>query len=132
MIKLVIIILLTMMLASCETYDFIDVINECETEVVVDYGLDTIPHFENGTREYYLTQGISNGETERFTQQGVNGWERYMKENNRNSIFIYIYRLQDIQEHENIDSLITKNLYEKMEITIIELEQNDYDIYICK
>lgn len=121
-----------MIVASCDTYDFIDITNQCDAEVVFTQGLDTIPDFPSiNQTDYYLSQSINKGEATRLSKTGNNAWRRYIDESERKRISIFVYETDSLKKYGNIDSLKLRKLYKRLEYGSGDLEKMNYQISIC-
>jgi len=119
-------------IVSCDTYDFIDLINECDAEIACDYSLDTTPIFPSVNHtDYYISNSIEKGKSNRFTKSGSNGWKRFIDESPRKRLSIFIYQTDSIRKYESIDSLKFKGLYNRIDYSVSDLEKLGYEIHIC-
>jgi hypothetical protein len=119
-------------LVSCETFDFIDIVNKCDEEIVCDYSLDSIPAIPSaGHTGFYLTHSMKKNKSQRFTEYGSNGWVRFIEGSTRKQLSIFIYQTDSIRKYGSIDSLIVRKLYKRVDYSVDDLKELNYEVHIC-
>lgn len=122
-----------LLLLSCERFDFIDLTNECNTEIVCDYNYDTIPVLNSKlSKEFYLSNSIKKGETQRLSQFGENGWSEYIEGGTNNKLSIFIFETDSLRKYGSIDSLVKRKLYNRKDFSISDIRRNENKLSICK
>lgn len=117
---------------SCETYDFIDIVNECNSEIVCDYSLDSLPDYPSiNHTDFYLSRSIGKNQVQILTKFGEDAWEECINGDDRKQLSIFAYQTDSLRKYGSIDSLKKYMIYKRLEYTVADLERLDYKLNIC-
>jgi hypothetical protein len=96
-------------------------------DIAVEFSKDTVP-IGNNLVEYFISQAIAPGKTERFLMPGNNiAWSNYIQISKNKKLNVFVYDLDTLKKYQNMDSIRHKKLYiKRIKISEEELNQKNW------
>ena len=125
-------ILILLLLTGCDYYDSrLSIINESCSAICVETYKDTIPEDSNTNQlAFYLSHGISPGDTSRQTIPGKNAWIVEIETNKNRKLNLFVYQTDTVRKYRNMALLNKKRLFQRISLTQEQLERNNWLIKI--
>lgn len=117
--------------------DFADnrlqIVNNSSSAISYDYSTSGEINPDSNRMFWYLSNQILPNKSQRVTLLGSrNMWVKEIENSKTKRLSIFIFSVDTLKKHENIDFVLKKHLYEKIDYSINDLEKNDWTINYCK
>jgi hypothetical protein len=131
--NLLLVILLSVLLISCDYYDHrLWVKNSTDGAICLSTHLDTVPSLSSvNPTGYYLNNAVMPGESENLVKPGsTKGWSFFISESANDKLNLFVYNIDSLKKYQSIDTLIKNRLYTRYSFTEKELEKTDWKVVI--
>lgn len=128
-------ILALLILSSCtfESFDSrLKVVNNTNHEISINYNIsDTVPVLPSASKtNYYLRDFISINDTMSVQEESWKSWPVVIDKSKTRKLNLFIYSLDSIKKYKEIDTLISRKIYKRLEYSKNELEKANWIVVV--
>ena len=122
-------------LSSCiyESFDSrLKVVNQTNGDFSLNYNIsDTVPEYPSANHtEYYLEHITNNGDTMLVPENSWKSWPQVIENSKKKKLSLFIYSLDSIKKYKEIDTLISRKIYKRMEYSKDQLEKFNWIVVV--
>jgi len=128
-------ILALLFLSSCiyESFDSrLKIVNQTTGDFSLDYSIsDTIPEYPSLSKTaYYLSDTVGRKDTMSLDEADGKDWPFAIDGSKTKKLNLFIYSLDSIKKYKEIDTLINRKIYKRLEYSKEELEKSNWIVIV--
>jgi len=128
-------ILALLFLSSCiyESFDSrLKVVNQTTGDFSLNYSIsDTLPEYPSVNKTaYYLRDTVGRKDTMSVDEVNGKDWPFAIDGSKTKKLNLFIYSLDSIKKYKEIDTLLSRKIYKRLEYSKEELEKSNWTVTI--
>lgn len=129
-----IVFLTSIFLTECDVADNrLQIVNKSSSAISYDYSTSGEINPDSNRIFWYLSNQILPNKTQRVSLLGSkNMWVKEIENSKTKKISIFIFNVDTLKKHKDMDFILKRHLYEKFEYSISDLEKIDWTIKYFK
>jgi hypothetical protein len=111
--------------------DRLRIVNQTNDLISVYYHSDTVPEYPSiNATQLYLRDSIRINDTVRLTAYDPKPWSYFFERSKNNKLNLFIYSMDSLKKYKDIDTLIRRKIYKKVEYSERQLEKLNWVIVV--
>jgi len=128
-------ILALLFLSSCiyESFDSrLKVVNQTDGDFSLNYNIsDTVPEYPSINKTaYYLRDTVGRKDTMSVQEESWKSWPVVIDKSKTKKLNLFIYSLDSIKKYKEIDTLISRKIYKRLEYSKDQLEKSNWIVVV--
>lgn len=112
--------------------DRLKIVNKTNYEFSLNYNLkDTIPEYPSVNHtEYYSENLVNVGDTVSVSEEQWKTWPSVIGNSRTKKLNLFIYSNDSLKKYKEIDILIKRKIYKRLEYSVSELEKKNWTVVV--